>query len=259
VKHIAQDDAHAQLAAKRAELKEAEIALTAADASMDTDAVMNLTQRVGVLRQFVGKLETESTATSEREAESRARTWLESHADAVASVSERITVAQTVVRGHIEAAVKAIAEEAALRKSVEAGVTAVEILTARFALPVPAATIAVPPVEDWASRVLPGTDSMRPSRSTRRRMLVTRVASDSPERIRRATLNAVAEFVDKHGKTLPAEVLAILAAAPIPADALDSPREATSGERHFADELARSVADTKRALAAVPAGFRGGV
>jgi hypothetical protein len=247
-----------QLRDKRRELTAAEAALTDAVHRMDTDAVMNAKQRVEVLRGFVQTLEVASADVLEGEGVTQARVWLRRYSAKMRAANETIMAAQAAVRSLIDQAVHAIAEERAARKAVEQAAVAAEVLAARFALPVPDRRVTLPGLCDWAVPIVDATDQMRPTRSARRGLLVNRhpvSASATPEERRRATLRAVADFMDRSGSTVPNEVAAILAAAPIPPALLEAPPKPRP---RTADEaMGQHLEDVNRALTSIPGAYVG--
>ena len=67
----------------------------------------------------------------------------------------------------------------------------------------------------------------------------------------------MAEFRDRSGSSLPSEVRAILAAAPIPSDVFSAPKAMTESERREGERMSQAVAETNCALAAVPGSVAG--
>lgn len=248
-----------ELARKREALAEAERALAAAEAAMDAEGVVAATQRAVVLRRFIAKLEAEAGEVLAEDARRRAKGWCEAHVEQMVGVREAVVARQRAVREQLTALIAAIEAERALRKSAEAGILATQVLAARFGLPAEPERVGLPPLEDYSVPVMKAVDAMRPSRQARRGITVGHRNSATAEEMRRDVLRAVHVWVAQFGATLPPEVQAILADAPIPADVLPAPKkEPTPDEVRQMERMARDVAEAQRALAAVP-GFTGGV
>lgn len=237
------------LRAKRKELSEAEAALAAAEQSMNVDAVVDQRARVEALRTFVVSLEATARDEAEVEAKECAAAWVAQREEAVAGYRAAIAEAQAEVETRLAAVLEAIAVESKVRKQLGADALAVEILGARFDIPVDTARAALPFVEDYATPVLAAVDKMRPSRSMPRGLIVGQPANATLAQRRMAKLRAVHAWVARYGNSLPPDVLAIIEASPIPPDVPTDTRPGISErEEKEARAMAGMVKDASFAL-----------
>jgi hypothetical protein len=86
---------------------------------MDTDGVINWTQRAGVLRGFISRLEREAADVLEAAGRQRAAELIDEKTRELSTVADQIAAQQAVVREKIAEAVEAIRAEAELRGAVE--------------------------------------------------------------------------------------------------------------------------------------------
>lgn len=243
------------LAVKRRELADAEAALTRAKAARDTNAEVDALRRVEVVKRHITELELESTAERDAEGKLKAEAWLSAHGRRVKKLAGEVAARQDAVRTALAAAVEAITAEGAARQAVERELIAADLLSRRFDVGKPSASGVMPPLLDWARDVFEATDRMRPSHVAKRGIVVPNGASWTAEEKQRAALRAVAEYVRKHRRSLPAEVVAILDAAPIPSVVTaDVAPEVPEHEQRAMRQMARDKAQTEAALAQVPHG-----
>jgi hypothetical protein len=208
-----------QLRAKRSALADAQSALTDAQAKYDEQGVVDAARRIEALQGFIIRLEAEAQRVLEAEGVRRAKAWTKKRVKELAIVGQKIGAAQMVVRAKLKELVAAIEVEAGLRESIEQFDLADQVLGARFGMPRNDLPTSVPDLEDWGSPVLTVTDSMRPSRRQTPQLVVPTIASDSAETRRKNAIRASVEFASRVRKRLPAEVLAIVESAPVPAEA----------------------------------------
>jgi hypothetical protein len=246
------NEVNEQLDATRAELADAEAALVQAERKFDADEVMNVTQRVSILRGFVAKLEAEAVDAGEAEAKKAGLKYLRGQADRIAEAVRKVQEADEAVRGHFEAAKRAMREGAGARREIEGAQLGAEIIGARFGLDVSKEHAALPQLVDWVSFILADADSLRPSRTVRRPLTVTNIASDTPAEHRRKVLVALHGWLARNGDALPAEARTILKAAPVPDSVLPPPKKVNEREQREAARMAAEVADATRALSIAP-------
>ena len=251
------------LALRRAELEGAEAALVEAEKAMDVNAAAEATQRIEVLQRFIRTLEAREADAVQEEGRARAKAWLAAHVKRMAASCDDLAARQEKVRGSLDALLKDIAAEAAVRKGAEASVLAARVLAARFALPFDRDAAALPPiVEDYTGQVMGACDAMRPSSIAHRGLTVGHRVSADAEEVRRDTLHAVHKWVAEHGEMLPAEVQALLAETPIPNDVLPETKkqEPSANEQREAARMFGVQQAMERALKAERgsiAGMRG--
>ena len=209
------EGATARLATTAAELREAETALATAEHAMDVDGVAAGRARVEVLRAFVARLETEAAAERARGAEAEAQDWIEQQRPFLAETREQITTAQLKARAAAAALCEAIRVEGALRRAARQAALGAQLLHARFPdLPTIDGT-QLPALEDYARAVLLAVDEMLPRREPE--LTVGHVVSADEAQRRRDVLQALAEFVRTHARSLPTAVREILERASVPA------------------------------------------
>jgi hypothetical protein len=164
------------------------------------------------------------------EGTAKALAWVKSFARVGAGFAKKIVAAQAVAQEKSDALVAAIKVEAELRASAEKGFFATEVLGMRFDLPAQV-NAKLPDLLTYVMPALRAEDKMRP---TRRKLVVSAIASDTPDMLRAKRREAVSRFVkendemiargkQKAGALLPSAVWEILTEAPVPVASVAKP------------------------------------
>jgi hypothetical protein len=209
---------------KRAELREAEQALSSAEARYDQVAVVRLEREVEALRRFVERLNVEAMDELETAGAEAAGRWLAESSKELDGIAARVGKAQEEARQKVAEAVRAIEGEMKLRREAERHALAGRILAMRF--PDAAASngrqpVKLPDLADHARPVLVAMDKFatRPLRPP----TVGRRPVDTDQQRRARVLRGLKEWLGTHGRVLPAAVQNILSGAPIPQSATIPP------------------------------------
>lgn len=153
-----------QLAEKRRELDETEVALARAEHQMNTDAVIAAKQRADVLRGFIARLEPEAAAETEAQHKAAAEQRTKGISRAFGSLAKELDEDETRVRNALDAARAAIQQMNDRYAKLDMLRAEAAALADRFGLEAPSLRAVSPPATRQFNFSLPNaTHGFRPT------------------------------------------------------------------------------------------------